>query len=174
MNEQNPSTRQSQPPTFGFAGLGTKGEAMALWLVAAGVRRVAWNPKPERCATPQAAGAQTAPELDSLLSRCDPDLLMLADVEAIRVVLGVTPMQCVGGWRLHNAHALLECTERSVRQIALKVGYESESAFNRALKEQFGAPPGRFRRALQVAEGCTGDGHRSPWRVAARPKQPII
>jgi len=110
MNEQNPSTRQSQPPTFGFAGLGTMGEAMALCLGAAGVRRVAWNPKPERCATPQAAGAQTAPELDSLLSRCDPDLLMLADVEAIRVVLGVTPMQYVRGWRLHKPIALLEYT----------------------------------------------------------------
>ena len=89
MNEHNQSTRQDQPPTIGFAGLGTMGEAMALRLAAAGVRLVVWNRTPGRCAPLQAAGAQTAPDLDSLFSRCDPVLLMLADAEAIRAVLGV-------------------------------------------------------------------------------------
>jgi len=71
--------------------------------------------------------------------------------EAFRKMLGVTPMQYVTSWRLHKARALLDRADRSIQQIALEVGYESESSFNRAFKEQFGAPPGRFRRALSDA-----------------------
>ena len=32
-------------------------------------------------------------------------------------------------------------------EIAGDVGYESEAAFNRAFKREFGVPPGRYRRA---------------------------
>jgi transcriptional regulator GlxA family with amidase domain len=71
----------------------------------------------------------------------------------LRVHVNLLPWQYVASWRLHRARALLYRTERSVQQIALEVGYESESAFNRAFKDQFGAPPGRFRRALLAAEG---------------------
>ena len=35
----------------------------------------------------------------------------------------------------------------TVAEVARRVGYASESAFNRAFREQFGAPPGRYRRA---------------------------
>jgi AraC-like DNA-binding protein len=33
-----------------------------------------------------------------------------------------------------------------VAEIAGDVGYESEAAFNRAFKREFGQPPGRYRR----------------------------
>jgi AraC-like DNA-binding protein len=32
-----------------------------------------------------------------------------------------------------------------VAEIAADVGYESEAAFNRAFKREFGQPPGRYR-----------------------------
>jgi len=32
-----------------------------------------------------------------------------------------------------------------VAEIAAEVGYESEAAFNRAFKREFGQPPGRYR-----------------------------
>ena len=34
-----------------------------------------------------------------------------------------------------------------VMQVACDVGYESEAAFNRAFKREFGIPPGQFRRS---------------------------
>jgi AraC-like DNA-binding protein len=39
----------------------------------------------------------------------------------------------------------LEKTSRGVAEIAADVGYESEAAFNRAFKREFGRPPGRYR-----------------------------
>ena len=32
-------------------------------------------------------------------------------------------------------------------QVASEVGYDSEAAFNRAFKREFGVPPGQFRKA---------------------------
>jgi len=41
--------------------------------------------------------------------------------------------------------ASLENTSRGVAEIAADVGYESEAAYNRAFKREFGQPPGRYR-----------------------------
>jgi AraC-like DNA-binding protein len=35
-----------------------------------------------------------------------------------------------------------------VLEVALDAGYESEAAFNRAFKREFGLPPGRYRKKL--------------------------
>ena len=60
--------------------------------------------------------------------------------------LGVAPMSYLTEWRLElGAEALRTCS-RSVQNIALEVGYESEAAFNRAFKRKFSAPPARYRR----------------------------
>jgi AraC-like DNA-binding protein len=48
-------------------------------------------------------------------------------------------------WRLQVAARSLEKTSRGVADIAADVGYESEAAFNRAFKREFGQPPGRYR-----------------------------
>jgi AraC-like DNA-binding protein len=48
-------------------------------------------------------------------------------------------------WRLQLAARSLEKTPRGVAEIAADVGYESEAAFNRAFKREFGQPPGRYR-----------------------------
>jgi AraC-like DNA-binding protein len=47
-------------------------------------------------------------------------------------------------WRLQLASRSLERTSRGVADIAGDVGYESEAAFNRAFKREFGQPPGRY------------------------------
>ena len=54
-------------------------------------------------------------------------------------------------WRLRLGAQLLTSTSHSVAQIAARVGYESEPAFNRAFKREFGLPPARFRRESKVA-----------------------
>ena len=55
------------------------------------------------------------------------------------------PMTYLTRWRLQVAARSLERTARGVAEIAAEVGYESEAAFNRAFKREFGQPPGRYR-----------------------------
>jgi AraC-like DNA-binding protein len=61
-------------------------------------------------------------------------------------LLGEEPLAYVARWRIQLGARLLEATDDSVLQIALKVGCESEAAFNRAFKREFGLPPARYRR----------------------------
>ncbi len=60
--------------------------------------------------------------------------------------LGQPPMGYLKDWRLELAAESLRSTSRSVVQVAAEVGYESESAFNRAFKQRFGSPPAAYRR----------------------------
>ena len=66
-------------------------------------------------------------------------------VERFTRYLSESPMAYLTRWRLELAARSLERTSRGVAEIAADVGYESEAAFNRAFKRQFGQPPGRYR-----------------------------
>ena len=66
-------------------------------------------------------------------------------VERFTRYLSEPPMAYLTRWRLHVAARSLEGTSRGVADIAADVGYESEAAFNRAFKREFGKPPGRYR-----------------------------
>lgn len=68
--------------------------------------------------------------------------------------LGEPPMAYLARWRLQLAARLLQTTRMSVLEVALDAGYESEAAFNRAFKREFGLPPGQYRKKL--AEGGIG------------------
>jgi transcriptional regulator GlxA family with amidase domain len=57
------------------------------------------------------------------------------------------PMSYLARWRLRLAARLLATTRQSVLEVAGRVGYESEAAFNRAFSREYELPPGRFRRA---------------------------
>jgi AraC-like DNA-binding protein len=61
-------------------------------------------------------------------------------------LLGVPPMQYLAQWRLQLAAQQLRLTDRPLASVAEDVGYESEAAFNRAFKREFGAPPATWRR----------------------------
>jgi AraC-like DNA-binding protein len=71
--------------------------------------------------------------------------------ERFRHFLGVPPMAYLTSWRLQLGAQLLTSTSHSVAQIAGEVGYESEPAFNRAFKREFGSPPARFRLKSKIA-----------------------
>lgn len=60
--------------------------------------------------------------------------------------VGVSPMQYIARWRLQLARRLLERPQVSIAQAAAEVGYESETAFNRAFKRYVGMPPGIWRK----------------------------
>jgi AraC-like DNA-binding protein len=66
-------------------------------------------------------------------------------VERFTRYLSEPPMTYLTRWRLQLAARSLEKTSRGVADIAADVGYESEAAFNRAFKREFGQPPGRYR-----------------------------
>jgi len=66
-------------------------------------------------------------------------------VERFTRYLSEPPMTYLTRWRLQLAARSLERTSRGVAEIAADVGYESEAAFNRAFKREFGKPPGRYR-----------------------------
>jgi AraC-like DNA-binding protein len=66
-------------------------------------------------------------------------------VERFTRYLSEPPMTYLTRWRLQLAAQSLERTSRGVAEIAADVGYESEAAFNRAFKREFGKPPGRYR-----------------------------
>jgi AraC-like DNA-binding protein len=66
-------------------------------------------------------------------------------VERFARYLAEPPMTYLTRWRLQLAARSLEKTSRGVAEIAGDIGYESEAAFNRAFKREFGQPPGRYR-----------------------------
>ncbi len=55
-------------------------------------------------------------------------------------------MRYLAMWRMQVAAQRLREGHRSVAQVAFDVGYESEAAFNRAFKREFGTGPGAWRR----------------------------
>jgi AraC-like DNA-binding protein len=70
--------------------------------------------------------------------------------ERFRHFLGEPPMTYLTRWRLGLGARGLVSTSRSVAQIAIESGYESEAAFNRAFKRQYGLPPARYRKTKAV------------------------
>lgn len=66
--------------------------------------------------------------------------------ERFRHFLAEPPMAYLTRWRLQLGARALTTTSHSVAEIASDVGYESEAAFNRAFKREYGLPPARYRR----------------------------
>ncbi|HZZ13333.1 MAG TPA: AraC family transcriptional regulator [Paraburkholderia sp.] len=68
-------------------------------------------------------------------------------------LLGQPPMQYLARWRLQIAAQELRSGTQSLAAISERVGYESEAAFNRAFKREFGMPPASWRRHQGTADG---------------------
>lgn len=61
-------------------------------------------------------------------------------------LIGVPPMRYLAQWRIALAAHLLRSGRLSLTRIAEQIGYESEAAFSRAFKREYGAAPGAWRR----------------------------
>ena len=68
--------------------------------------------------------------------------------ERFTSLVGQPPMQYLTLWRMHVAAQRLREGRGSVAQIGFAIGYESEAAFSRAFKRQFGTSPGTWRKQL--------------------------
>jgi len=64
--------------------------------------------------------------------------------------IGQPPMQYLTYWRMQLAAQRLRESRDAVAQIGFGVGYESEAAFSRAFKREFGEGPAAWRRARPV------------------------
>ena len=69
-------------------------------------------------------------------------------------LLGQPPMQYLARWRLQVAAQELLTGSKSLAAVAEQVGYESEAAFNRAFKREFGTPPAGWRKNQGAADAA--------------------
>jgi AraC-like DNA-binding protein len=65
--------------------------------------------------------------------------------------LGEPPLTYLARWRLELAARHLQTTSEAVIRVAAGVGYDSEAAFCRAFKREFGLPPGLYRKSMSAA-----------------------
>ncbi|MGH9158682.1 MAG: AraC family transcriptional regulator [Vicinamibacteraceae bacterium] len=66
-------------------------------------------------------------------------------------LVGEAPMRYLANWRMQLAKEMLREGVQSIQEIAARVGYESEPAFNRAFKRATGFPPALWRRGVTSA-----------------------
>ena len=57
-------------------------------------------------------------------------------------------MRYLANWRMQLARQMLRDGTDSIQEVATRVGYESEAAFNRAFKRATGSPPATWRRGV--------------------------
>jgi len=67
-------------------------------------------------------------------------------------LLGEPPMRYCGQWRMRTAANLLRDDRQSTANIAYAVGFNSEAAFNRAFKREYGEPPATWRKRVEAEE----------------------
>lgn len=83
------------------------------------------------------------------------DLARLAGLSSARLharfvaECGQTPMDYIRSRRLHMAVNLLRDSPLAIGEIAQRVGYSSQSAFAAAILREYGASPGKLRRAAE-------------------------
>jgi len=67
-------------------------------------------------------------------------------------LLGEPPMRYCGRWRMRMAANMLRDGRHNTANIAYAVGFNSEAAFNRAFKREYGEPPATWRRRVEAEE----------------------
>lgn len=66
--------------------------------------------------------------------------------QRFRQLLGESPMQYCSKWRMHVAADMLRKDRQNACSVAYSVGFNSEAAFNRAFKREYGLPPAAWQR----------------------------
>ncbi len=65
-------------------------------------------------------------------------------------LVGETPLSYLTHWRILKAKEILSESKENIIEIATKVGYQSEAAFNRLFKSKVGETPASYRRKRQL------------------------
>jgi len=61
-------------------------------------------------------------------------------------LVGEAPMRYLANWRMQLAKQMMREGTSNIQDVASRVGYESEAAFNRAFKRATGSPPATWRK----------------------------
>jgi pimeloyl-ACP methyl ester carboxylesterase/AraC-like DNA-binding protein len=64
-------------------------------------------------------------------------------------LLGEPPMRYCARWRMRVAANMLRDGKQNTANVAYSVGFNSEAAFNRAFKREYGMPPATWRRQIE-------------------------
>ena len=72
--------------------------------------------------------------------------------ERFQQLVGSSPMQYLTQWRMLLAANLLSGSNTPLARIAEDVGYQTDTAFSRAFRREYGAPPAAWRKQ-QAARG---------------------
>jgi AraC-like DNA-binding protein len=69
-------------------------------------------------------------------------------------LVGSSPIQYLTQWRMLLASNLLSGSNAPLASIAQDVGYQTDTAFSRAFRREFGTPPAAWRRARSTREAA--------------------
>ncbi|TWC36975.1 AraC-like DNA-binding protein [Pseudomonas sp. SJZ079] len=72
--------------------------------------------------------------------------------ERFQQLVGSSPMQYLTQWRMLLAASLLRRSNAPLAHIAEEVGYQTDTAFSRAFRREFGSPPAAWRRRQSTRE----------------------
>jgi AraC family transcriptional regulator, alkane utilization regulator len=109
------------------------------WL--AGLR----DPQVSRCLALMHGEPARGWTVDALANEVHISRSVLADKFA--ELVGAPPMQYLTRWRMIVAAGMLHNDQANLARVAEGVGYESEAAFNRAFKREYGVSPGQWRQS---------------------------
>jgi len=70
--------------------------------------------------------------------------------ERFQDLVGNSPMQYLTQWRMLLAANLLARSDAPLARIAGDVGYQTDTAFSRAFRREFGTPPAAWRKSQTV------------------------
>lgn len=74
--------------------------------------------------------------------------------------VGQSPMHYLARWRMALAANLLRTSALDLTRIAEEVGYETDTAFSRAFRREFGSPPATWRREQREPPTAGSSGRR--------------
>jgi pimeloyl-ACP methyl ester carboxylesterase/AraC-like DNA-binding protein len=85
--------------------------------------------------------------------------------ERFVALLGEPPMRYCARWRMRMAANMLRDGKDNTGNIAYAVGFNSEAAFNRAFKREYGEPPATWRRRVEAEERSRLDAESQPLQL---------
>jgi len=65
-------------------------------------------------------------------------------------LVGEAPMRYLANWRMQLAKQMMREGSHNIQEVATRVGYDSEAAFNRAFKRATGSPPAAWRKGVTL------------------------
>jgi pimeloyl-ACP methyl ester carboxylesterase/AraC-like DNA-binding protein len=93
--------------------------------------------------------------------------------ERFAELIGEPPMRYSARWRMRVAANMLRDGRQNTANVAYAVGFNSEAAFNRAFKREYGEPPATWRRHVEAQARAQAEAATSGGAAAKLPPQQV-